>query len=59
MPRGGHFGEQEEPELFAADIRIFFHPLRQSLQRHHNRRHNSHFWHGARRLDIEAPRFVP
>ncbi len=28
MPRGGHFGEQEEPELLAEDIRAFFRPLR-------------------------------
>lgn len=28
MPRGGHFGEMEEPELLAADIRAFFRPLR-------------------------------
>lgn len=24
MPRGGHFGEMEEPELLADDIRAFF-----------------------------------
>lgn len=28
MPRGGHFGEWEEPALLAADIREFFRPLR-------------------------------
>ena len=28
MPRGGHFGEQEEPELLATDIREFFRGLR-------------------------------
>jgi len=28
MPRGGHFGEMEEPELLAADIRAFFRGLR-------------------------------
>jgi pimeloyl-ACP methyl ester carboxylesterase len=27
MPRGGHFGEWEEPELLADDIRTFFAPL--------------------------------
>jgi hypothetical protein len=29
MPRGGHFGEWEEPELLAEDLRAFFRPLRQ------------------------------
>lgn len=28
MPRGGHFGAWEEPELFAEDLRAFFRPLR-------------------------------
>jgi len=28
MPRGGHFGAMEQPELLAADIRAFFRPLR-------------------------------
>jgi pimeloyl-ACP methyl ester carboxylesterase len=28
MPRGGHFGALEEPELLAAEIRAFFRPLR-------------------------------
>ena len=28
MPRGGHFGALEEPELLAEDIREFFRPLR-------------------------------
>lgn len=28
LPRGGHFGEWEEPELIAEDIRAFFRPLR-------------------------------
>ena len=28
MPRGGHFAELEEPQLFAEDIRAFFRPLR-------------------------------
>ena len=28
LPRGGHFGEWEEPELIAQDIREFFRPLR-------------------------------
>jgi pimeloyl-ACP methyl ester carboxylesterase len=28
LPRGGHFGEQEVPELMAADLREFFRPLR-------------------------------
>lgn len=28
MPSGGHFTAWEEPELFAADIRAFFRPLR-------------------------------
>jgi pimeloyl-ACP methyl ester carboxylesterase len=28
MPRGGHFGEWEEPELLAGDLRAFFRPLR-------------------------------
>ena len=28
MPRGGHFGEMEEPELLAEDIRAFFRGLR-------------------------------
>lgn len=28
MPRGGHFGEMEEPELLAEDIRAFFRPFR-------------------------------
>jgi len=26
--RAGHFGEREEPELLAEDIRAFFRPLR-------------------------------
>ncbi len=30
MPQGGHFGEWEEPELLAEDIRAFFRPLRKS-----------------------------
>jgi len=30
MPRGGHFGALEEPELLAEDIRAFFRPLRAS-----------------------------
>lgn len=30
MPRGGHFGALEEPELMAEDIRAFFRPLRSS-----------------------------
>lgn len=29
MPRGGHFGAWEEPELFAEDVRAFFRPLRE------------------------------
>ena len=29
MPRGGHFGALEEPELLVEDIRAFFRPLRQ------------------------------
>jgi pimeloyl-ACP methyl ester carboxylesterase len=29
MPRGGHFGEFEEPELLAEDIRSFFRALRE------------------------------
>jgi len=29
MPRGGHFGALEQPELLAEDIRAFFRPLRQ------------------------------
>jgi pimeloyl-ACP methyl ester carboxylesterase len=29
MPRGGHFGAMEEPELLAQEIRGFFRPLRQ------------------------------
>lgn len=28
LPRGGHFGQAEEPELLADDIRAFFRPLR-------------------------------
>jgi len=28
LPRGGHFGEMEEPDLLAADIREFFRTLR-------------------------------
>jgi pimeloyl-ACP methyl ester carboxylesterase len=28
MPRGGHFGEMEEPELLADDIRAFFRTMR-------------------------------
>ncbi|HEY1554809.1 MAG TPA: epoxide hydrolase [Kofleriaceae bacterium] len=28
MPRGGHFGAHEEPELLAEEIRAFFRPLR-------------------------------
>jgi pimeloyl-ACP methyl ester carboxylesterase len=28
LPRGGHFGAMEEPELLAEDIRAFFRPLR-------------------------------
>jgi pimeloyl-ACP methyl ester carboxylesterase len=28
LPRGGHFGEWEEPQLLAEDIRAFFRPLR-------------------------------
>jgi pimeloyl-ACP methyl ester carboxylesterase len=28
LPRGGHFGEWEEPELIANDIREFYRPLR-------------------------------
>ncbi len=28
LPRGGHFGEWEEPELIADDLRAFFRPLR-------------------------------
>jgi hypothetical protein len=28
MPRGGHFGEWEEPDLLAEDLRAFFRPLR-------------------------------
>ena len=28
MPRGGHFGAMEQPELLAEDIRAFFRPLR-------------------------------
>jgi microsomal epoxide hydrolase len=28
MPRGGHFGAMEEPELLATEIRAFFRPLR-------------------------------
>jgi pimeloyl-ACP methyl ester carboxylesterase len=28
MPKGGHFGEMEEPELLADDIRAFFRPMR-------------------------------
>lgn len=28
MPRGGHFGALEEPQLLAEDIRAFFRPLR-------------------------------
>jgi hypothetical protein len=28
MPRGGHFGAREEPELFAGDPQSFFRPLR-------------------------------
>ena len=28
MPRGGHFGAHEEPDLLAQDIREFFRPLR-------------------------------
>lgn len=30
LPRGGHFGEQEVPELLADDLRAFFRPLRGS-----------------------------
>lgn len=30
MPRGGHFAAQEEPELLAADLRLFFRALRRS-----------------------------
>ena len=29
LPRGGHFGETEEPQMLAEDIREFFRPLRQ------------------------------
>jgi hypothetical protein len=29
MPRGGHFGALEEPQLLADDLRAFFRPLRQ------------------------------
>jgi microsomal epoxide hydrolase len=29
LPRGGHFGAFEEPELLAQDLRAFFRPLRQ------------------------------
>jgi pimeloyl-ACP methyl ester carboxylesterase len=29
MPRGGHFGAMEEPQLLAEDLRAFFRPLRQ------------------------------
>jgi pimeloyl-ACP methyl ester carboxylesterase len=32
LPRGGHFGEQEAPELLAEDIRAFFRPLRASQE---------------------------
>ena len=32
MPRGGHFGAQEQPELLAEDIRAFFRPLRSSVR---------------------------
>ena len=28
MPRGGHFGALEEPELLVEDLRTFFRPLR-------------------------------
>jgi len=27
MPRGGHFGPWEEPELWAAEVRAFFDQL--------------------------------
>jgi microsomal epoxide hydrolase len=30
LPRGGHFGALEEPELLAEDIRSFFRPLRRT-----------------------------
>jgi microsomal epoxide hydrolase len=33
MPRGGHFGAWEEPELLAEDLREFFRPLRGSRPR--------------------------
>jgi pimeloyl-ACP methyl ester carboxylesterase len=28
LPRGGHFAALEQPELFAAEVRAFFAPLR-------------------------------
>jgi pimeloyl-ACP methyl ester carboxylesterase len=28
MPRGGHFGAMEEPELLAEELRALFRPLR-------------------------------
>jgi epoxide hydrolase len=28
LPRGGHFPAMEVPDLFAADVRSFFRPLR-------------------------------
>lgn len=28
MPRGGHVGPFEEPELYAEDLRVFFRPYR-------------------------------
>ena len=33
MPRGGHFGAMEEPELLARELREFFRPLRARLAR--------------------------
>jgi hypothetical protein len=28
VPRGGHFGAFEEPQLYVEDVRAFFHHLR-------------------------------
>jgi microsomal epoxide hydrolase len=33
MPRGGHFAAMEEPELMADDLRAFFRPMRNALER--------------------------
>ena len=30
MPKGGHLGAFEQPELLLRDVRTFFRPLRQS-----------------------------